>query len=740
MPSAAAAGALRADLQRFFGFTEFRPGQAEAIRHVLAGRDCLAVMPTGSGKSLCYLLPALLLPRPTLVVSPLIALMKDQVEHVPEALRGAVTAINSQVSAEDAAARLRALGAGQVRVLFVAPERLRQERFARVLASVAFGLVAVDEAHCVSTWGHDFRPDYLFLSRVLGGPLRQATVLALTATATLQLSADIPQALGREMAIVRTPGMRANLRYEVVALPDEEARKRYTERWACSAPQDSTIIYARARMQCERLARMLQGAGVSATHYHAELPREERAAVQEQFLDGRVRTIVATTAFGMGIDKPDIRRILLYNYPASVEDYVQQVGRAGRDGLPSTCTLLVTPADATNVRRFTRADLPTLEELRRVWSVLRDRGGPSGDVVCPVGSLAVAAGLDQRRPSPAVHCGLLERAGLIERRYDAGPDMRIAMRTPPADSAERMRALLERMTAEANRRAEAIITFGQSAVCRHLQVAAHFGDPLEPPCGQCDVCAPRADGARTAAVAGPAGTLPDPPADPAAAILDAVAALRWPLGAAGLVDLLIGSASAGYGGRSSASYGVLRTVARATVRRWVRDLVVSGHLETYAATSRSGTPYAAVRVVTRHGLPELTASRASRRGRTGAEKGASAARATHRTDPSQRDEPTQSDEPDPRPSADLPLSRAAEGTALALRAWRLEEARRIGKPGYVIMEDRTLLAIARALPDDLEALAAVRGMGRKRLERWGESILEIVARRGAAPEPPGPGL
>ena len=698
----APSGALRAELRRLFGFEDFRQGQEEVVRHVLAGRDCLAVMPTGSGKSLCYLLPAMLLPRPTLVVSPLIALMKDQVEHVPEALRDTVTSIHSQVGPEDVAARLHALGEGRVRILFVAPERLRQERFARVLASVPFGLLAIDEAHCVSMWGHDFRPDYLFLHRVLGGPLRGATAMALTATATLALSAEIPRALGREMALVRTPGIRENLRYEVVTLEDEEAKKRYTDRWARAAPGESTIIYARARMQCERLARMLQQGGLSAAHYHAELPPAERAAIQERFLEGSLRTIVATTAFGMGIDKPDIRRVLLYNYPSSVEDYVQQVGRAGRDGQPSTCVLLATRADAGNLRRFTRGDLPTLEELRRVWSALRARRRGDEDVVVSAGELARAADLDAQRKSPIVHCGVLERAGLIERRYDAGSDMRIAMLPPPADAAARLGALLERMAAEAAQRAEDVVAFGESSRCRHLQVAAHFGDVLLPPCTRCDICAPRLDPAAEAA--GAARAFPPPPADPAGAILDAVGALRWPLGVAGLVDLLTGSVSAGYAGRSSAHYGALGALPRSTVKRWVLELVRGGHLEAYQEASRDGGTYAALRVGTRAGLPAFHAAPASGK-RAGGRGGAAGA----------LEPPGQ------------PLSPAEQATAAALRAWRLEEARRIAKPSYVIMQDRTLQAIAQAGPRSLAELRHIHGMGERRIEEWGEQILAVVA-------------
>ena len=335
------------------------------MRAAVDGRDTLALMPTGSGKSLTYQLAAMLRPEPTLVLSPLIALMKDQVDKLPPEVAPAATFVNSSLGPDETAARVAAVAAGEKRIVYAAPERLRQAGFLDLLGSVAIGLVVVDEVHCVSMWGHDFRPDYLFIRHALTA-LGEPTLLGLTATATPETARDIASALGRSPEIVHTSVVRPNLRYDVEAIERAEDRVRILVERISALRGEAAIVYARSRRSTEELARVLRGYGLRAEHYHAGLEPHERTRVQDSFVAGRTRTVVATTAFGMGIDKPDVRLVCLVNYPSSLEEYVQMVGRAGRDGEPSDTLLLASAADAQALRRFALADVPSPDQLRAV--------------------------------------------------------------------------------------------------------------------------------------------------------------------------------------------------------------------------------------------------------------------------------------------------------------------------------------------------------------------------------------
>lgn len=419
---------LLPELRRLFRFDGFRPGQERVVRAAIEGRDTLALMPTGSGKSLTYQLAAMLRPAPTLVLSPLIALMKDQLDKLPPDVAARATLINSSLEPDEAARRLRAVAAGEVKLLYAAPERLRQRSFLDALRQVGIGLVVIDEVHCVSMWGHDFRPDYLFIRSALdalGGP----AVLGMTATATPETEREIAAALGREPEVVRTSVVRENLRYDVEVAEGEEERLRALVRRLRALRGASAIVYARSRRSTEKLALVLRRHGLDAVHYHAGLDPAERAAAQEAFIEGRVQTIVATIAFGMGIDKPDIRLVLLYNYPDSLEGYVQMVGRAGRDGRPSDTVLLAGRADARSLLRFARSDIPSLDELRGVYRAVRERPQATPE------ELSGSTGGDS---DPKVLVGMLEQAGLVRRGFDAGRAIQVEVLPQPADAAERL--------------------------------------------------------------------------------------------------------------------------------------------------------------------------------------------------------------------------------------------------------------------------------------------------------------
>ena len=654
---------LHQALKDLFGFDAFRPGQERVVRAALEGRDTLALMPTGAGKSLTYQLAAMLRPTPTLVLSPLIALMKDQVDKLPARVGGAATFVNSSLVPEEAAARLRSVAAGETRILYAAPERLRQETFVATLREIGVGLVVIDEVHCVSMWGHDFRPDYLFIRRALEA-LGHPALLGMTATATPSDAAAIGAALGRELEVVRTTVRRPNLRYDVERAENGEERLRALLARLAALDRAPAIVYARSRRSCEEIARTLRGHGVVAEHYHAGLEPDERTRVQDAFVGGRVPVVVATTAFGMGIDKADVRLVALVNYPDSLEGYVQMVGRAGRDGEPSDTVLFAGDADAGALRRFSLRGVPTPELLRRVYRLVR---GSGGRVDADELAETVGDGHD-----PRVLVGMLEQAGLWSRGYDAGRAMQIELRPPPADAGAVVDRMLARYASEAAARVDRIVSFADEARCRHRQVLEHFGETIDGPCGACDVCAPQVSRRP------PRPPAPDLPDDPARSIVDAVAALTWPLGRRSLVALLRGSVKAPPSARRSRSFGTLAAASDAEVGRWVRSLEATGALVEQTTPDGFVVLHANVDAP----LPEL------------------GARAVGPAD----------------------ASLAAE-----LRAWRTRRAREDAVPAYVVLHDATLEELATRKPRSQGELAAVKGFGPTKLERYGDELLALLA-------------
>ena len=348
---AAALGALK----RFFVFPSFRPGQGTLVDAVLAGRDCLGVMPTGAGKSVCYQVPASLMPGVSLVISPLVSLMRDQVDGLEGSGIPAVC-VNSTQSPEERSAALSAAAHGRCRLLYVAPERLADPRFRAFAARASIGVVAVDEAHCISQWGQDFRPAYLRIRDFIDALPVRPVVAAFTATATRRVRRDIIAKLGlREPKCVVTGFDRPNLFLDVIRLPD--ARKNaWICRYVIGNPQDSGIVYCATRNQTDRVAELLQSRGVTAVAYHAGMLPEDRTRSQRAFVTDEARVVVATNAFGMGIDKSNVRFVIHYSLPESVEAYYQEAGRAGRDGLPSRCTLLWNDSDIATRRRLMNLD------------------------------------------------------------------------------------------------------------------------------------------------------------------------------------------------------------------------------------------------------------------------------------------------------------------------------------------------------------------------------------------------
>ncbi|MNX37840.1 ATP-dependent DNA helicase RecQ [compost metagenome] len=398
-------------LQRYFGHSTFREGQRQVVQAVLDGKQTVAIMPTGQGKSVCYQLPAMMLDGTTLVVSPLIALMKDQVDGLIE--RGIpATFINSSLDADEAEHRLAQLAAGAYKLVYIAPERFRNRAFVAALKGVTISRLAIDEAHCLSQWGHDFRPDYLRLRDALS-LLGRPPVLAATATATPEVREDIIKQLGLKDPTVFVTGFdRPNLRYVVRPASGESAKLAKVSEIVANV-KGPGIIYAATRKSVETIAEHLASEGIPAAPYHAGMDDASRDGAQDAFMSGRARIVVATNAFGMGVDKPDVRLVLHYDLPGTIEAYYQEAGRAGRDGKPSYCVLMFSAADRYLQEFFIEGSSPGLDIIKGVYRVLCEQG-PDEFVTTHE---AIAKKLPGKVNDMAIGTclNLFERAGVIER-------------------------------------------------------------------------------------------------------------------------------------------------------------------------------------------------------------------------------------------------------------------------------------------------------------------------------------
>jgi ATP-dependent DNA helicase RecQ len=408
-------------LKEIFGFDSFKPGQEEAIRAVLEGRDTLAVMPTGGGKSLCYQVPALMQESLTVIVSPLISLMKDQVDSLLQSSVSGAATLHSGLSPEERWEVERRVRTGEVKMLYVAPERLRSLEFVLALRRAGVGLFVVDEAHCISEWGHNFRPDYLFLPRAvrdLGNP----PVLALTATATPRVRQDILHSLKmRSPEVVVTSFNRPNLNYRVIPAKEKKHKLFRILDVIRSSPPPG-IVYATTRKECEELAANLCRSGVDAAAYHAGMASSQRSSVQERFMTDELGVVVATIAFGMGVDKPNVRFVIHSSVPGSLPAYIQESGRAGRDGERSECVVLYRGADLGRRKRLVTLGKSGEREVSSFFTALA--GVESGGRVnVPPGSLSALGGVDPE--AAGIVLGSLEESGLISRGYDLWAEVEV---------------------------------------------------------------------------------------------------------------------------------------------------------------------------------------------------------------------------------------------------------------------------------------------------------------------------
>jgi ATP-dependent DNA helicase RecQ len=743
-------------LQHTFGHTSFRANQEAVCRAATAGRDVLLVMPTGAGKSLCYQLPAIARGGTALVVSPLIALMDDQAAKL-SALGLRVARIHSGLSRDDARQACRDYLDGALNFLFIAPERLRVPGFPEMLARRKPSLIAIDEAHCISAWGHDFRPDYRTLGEHLPA-LRPAPIIALTATATPTVQQDIVAQLQLENPSLFIHGFRrSNLAIEVLEM-SRPRRHAFTAELLAAPAARPAIVYAPSRKSAEELAALLDAtlrktsgapglaSETRAQAYHAGLDAGTRERVQRDFQSGRLSVVVATIAFGMGIDKADVRTVVHTALPASVEAFYQEIGRAGRDGLPSRTVLLHSYADRKMHEFFLDRDYPPATDLARVAQVLTE------EFLMPE-PLAQRLKMDLDTFSKAVEKLIAQGAAAI----DLAGNVRA---TPRASRPESWRAGYDAQIAFRRSQIDRMVAFAESQQCRMTAVIRHFGDTADAhrPCGKCDFCSPSTTSAQTFA----------PPTDTQArdlrAILAALASrststgklhtdlassldsiadrkqfdvLLDALARAGLVTLTAETftskddgrtipykkATLTHEGRSPDATGlpgvVLPSTASEPATAPTRSRKRSGSRASRSNPRALGTNPRTAKTKEPKGrnLPAQAESLSLRPDRTErAEYATSSSEAEtfHRTRPSASD-----------PTASLtPEQQALDAQ---LRAWRKAESARIGLPQFFVLGSSTLRSIVLQRPRTLAQLQTISGIGPEKAAKFGAAILSICS-------------
>jgi ATP-dependent DNA helicase RecQ len=697
--------AVHEALLRHFGFREFLEGQEPIVRAILDGDDALVVMPTGGGKSLCYQFPAMMLEGIAVVVSPLIALMKDQVDGLVEKKIPA-TFINSSLTEDEMRQRLAGLVQGEYRLVYIAPERFKSPRFIQLLAPLSIALFAVDEAHCISQWGHDFRPDYLRLKHVLK-ELGRPQVVALTATATPEVRDDIQEQLGlgkegRNPPQVFVSGFaRHNL---TLAVSNVQSKAEKLARIVAIVREFKTgIVYCATRKSVESVAEALEDSKLSCVAYHAGLADDARKEAQDKFMSAESSVVVATNAFGMGIDRSDVRFVIHFDIPGSIEAYYQEAGRAGRDGEPARCELLFNYADVRTQRFFIDGANPTPEIISAVYHELL-RMCKNGPVRKSVADIAKRIPTIENEMTVGASLHLLERADFIAREYEPGSRVYTTGLIEPVKKLNELGVDYERLKVKHERalaKLQNMIRYADPGRCRHNYILNYFGDEAAAEsCAVCDACL-----ARATAVA----RLPTPEETVSLQkILSCVARMNGRFGRGRVTQVLAGSRAKEIldaGLDRITTYGLMAEQGTDYIWNLMEALIGAGCIDVssgrYPTLSLTplGDDVMRLKKNIQLAMPDVPRAKAETRSRT---------KSKHAGE--------------------------AEGTCDArlfeeLRKWRREKAAAMGNvPSYLIYSDKTLRHLAARLPDSPEALLEIHGVGPAKAEKFGEETLALISR------------